>query len=291
MRDLHNPACFANHMGLWAIEETYLHQAVSAIKAGAMPIRAADSREGGAAQYGLTPDGVAVITISGPMTKGASKYSQANTLDLRRAVRAAARDDDVRGIFLHIDSPGGSVAGTQELADDVRAADAVKPVWAYAEDCCCSAAYWVASQARSISVNKSGEVGSIGAIALVYDTSEAAKMEGVKVHVVATGEMKGAGAPGVEVTKKHLAYFQERVDAAFSNFLGAVESGRAHAMTDKALKKVQDARVYTAGGALDLGLVDRIESADQALGRLVADLDEADAKERAARRRARLRRR
>jgi protease-4 len=128
---------------------------------------------------------VAVISLTGKLMKQqASMGGGTSTVQARRDIRAAASDPDIGAILLRIDSPGGTAAGTKELADEITAAKTKKPVWAYVEDMAASAAYWAASQASRIIANETALVGSIGTYGVVQDTSGMAAMEGVKVHVI-----------------------------------------------------------------------------------------------------------
>ncbi len=168
---IHNPQCFAAHLGLWMVEAGFMRQAVAAIRSGlwkpgakarAQPMAAGkvvvdpqSDPDYPEILYVVTDGGIALIEINGVMAKASGKYAQASTVQARRALRAATADQDVGGIMLGMDSPGGTVAGTQALADEVRAADAVKPVHAHIEDTGASAGYWVPSQARRLSANRS----------------------------------------------------------------------------------------------------------------------------------------
>lgn len=217
--------------------------------------------EGG---FDMTDDGVAVIALRGTMTKFGSSMTGPGTVETRRQVRAAMRDEAVRSIVLHIDSPGGTVAGTRDLAADVAAAAAVKPVIAFIEDLGASAAYWVASQAGKVYANATALVGSIGAFAVVQDLSGAAGQMGVKVHVIRAGEFKGMGTPGTEVTEKQLAEFQRIIGELNGHFLEAVAAGRR--MDRAAVEALADGRVHVGAAALKLKLVDGIKSFDEVLG-------------------------
>lgn len=162
------------------------------------------ARRGGGSDSDEKPfqfeSGVAVLSLSGPMTKRPQSFSDgASTVRMRRQVRQATADPDVTAIALVIDSPGGQVAGTKELADDVAAARARKPVVAYIEDLGASAAYWVAAQADAIYANETAFVGSIGTYCVVQDLSRMAANVGIEVHVLSTGPFKGAGYPGTAV--------------------------------------------------------------------------------------------
>lgn len=304
LEPLHNPQCHARHVGdAWAMEPRYLTQAVAAIRAGTWPARQPVAFEDVEDQvpnpkepaapprtpYQLTAQGVAVIPVMGAIMKGWSKFATANSLQIRRDLRQAAADPSVRGILLHIDSPGGTTRGTQELADEVWAVGQQKPLHAHADDCCASAAYWVAAQAGRLSVNPMGRVGSIGTYAVIEDTSKAADMQGVKVHVVSTGPLKGADVDGIPISKELLAEVQEWVDAANAAFLAGVERGRGtRGLAGKALAEVADGRMLMSGAALKAGLVDAVESLEAAHSVLVAKIESTAAVARAGAARARI---
>ena len=210
---------------------------------------------------------LAVVSIDGPMMKYASSLSGGtSTVAIRQQLRELARDDSVAGVMLKIFSPGGTVSGNKDLADEVTALAGKKPVHAFIEDLGASAAYWIASQTSRITTNATGMVGSIGTFAVITDSSGAADQLGFKVHVVRAGDFKGAGTPGTEITKEQLAEFQRNVDALNEHFLAAVASGRK--MSAKQIKEMADGRVHVGTEALSLGLVDAVSSFDEALSEL-----------------------
>ena len=267
----HNPACFAAHMGLWLIHDAWFWRALSAIEAGLVP-QLREGRPDNSIEFGFDPrgelleDGTAVIPITGPMTKaGSAKFGESSTLTTRRAIRNAARDNDVERIMLYIDSPGGHFAGTNELAQDFRDAGQIKPTMAHIEDMGASAAYYVGSQAHLININPTGETGSIGTIGAVMDRSKEYEMMGRKVHVFSTGPYKGMGVPGTQVTKEMAAIWQSEVDRANGFFLDAVTAGRDGIMSRKQVEAVADGRTYGADEALNLGLVDQVSFFDDFL--------------------------
>lgn len=265
MNEIHNKQCFNNHMGPWLIEPKWFSNAVNAIKQGIYPMRpvAAEKvvNQYGDLLYSLSPEGVATISLSGVMMKHESKFSDTvSTVRMRQALRTAANDDKVLSIVLMIDSPGGSLAGTAELAGDVKNIDSKKPVLAHFEDLGCSAAFWVGSQARRVTANATAMIGSIGTVAVVHDTSKQAEMLGVKVHVISTGDFKGAFTDGTPVTEEQLNYYQELINKLNAHFLNAVSEGRKIEMKD--LKEIADGRVFVAADAKKLGLIDAIETSD-----------------------------
>jgi signal peptide peptidase SppA len=240
---------------------------VDAVRAGTLKPKADygdDDDEDTGPLYQLV-NGIAVIAIEGQMTKRGSSFGGCSTVAVRCALREAAKDYQVRGVILHICSPGGTVAGTSDLADDVLAVRAglngakPKPVFAYIADLGCSAAYWVASQCERIYANTTAIVGSIGTYAVLEDDSGMQQQLGIKYRVVSTGKYKGLGADGV-VTDELVADVQREVDELNMPFLAAVQSGRGDAIPDIAV--VSDGRSYVAANALELGLIDEVESFD-----------------------------
>lgn len=210
---------------------------------------------------------IAVIDLTGKLMKqAASMGGGTSTVQARREIRAAAGSEKVAGILLRIDSPGGTAAGTQELANEIAAAGKSKPVWAYVEDMAASAAYWAASQADKIIANATAIVGSIGTYGVVQDLSGAAAMQGVKVHVIRAGTHKGAGTPGTEITAEQLADMQRIVNGLNEHFLAGVRSGRGTKIAN--LEEIADGRAWLAAEAKTMGLIDGIGSFDQTLTKL-----------------------
>ena len=217
-------SCFSSHMGQWLIQPKWMNGALTAIKSGlASGEKAVGTFEDNGNPELMVESGIAVIQIDGMMMKGFSKFGGTSTVQVRQQLREAVANDEVSQILLVIDSPGGHVAGTKELADEVHLASQSKPVIAQIEDLGASAALWVASQASEVYANATAEIGSIGVVAVLHDTSEAFEREGVKVHVVSTGNMKGAMTDGTKITDEMIASVQDKVDALNEFFINAVD--------------------------------------------------------------------
>lgn len=285
MPNVHNLACFMSHMGIYMCLPEFVKSAHAAIMAnrdatiGQMrqtmaasgtPVYApGDDQEYGRPLYVRTDDGIACIEMVGAMAKSAGKYASVGTVRVRQGLRAAVADPECCAILMCADSPGGTVAGTQALADDVRMADMQKPVYGHCEDLCASAAYWTLSQTRRLSANQSALVGSLGTYAVVYDSSEQAKMDGVKVHVLSTGPQKGAFVEGAEVKPEQLAEAQRTVDALNGLFKSGVMNGRK--MSQESADKLFDGRVHIASQARALGLIDAVQSFDVTLAQIASE--------------------
>lgn len=302
------PVCWQNHMGPWAIEADWFARAFALVKSGAwqpslemarLPrvtlageLRPAwkpgegnspaafedgygEAQDPMGAEYVVTSGGVAILELLGPIMKARSKFGGTSSVGMRRALQAAVADPNVRAIMLHVESPGGTVAGTPELADAVAAADKQKPVHAFIEDLGASAAVWIAFQARRVTANQAAQVGSIGAFSVLEDVSKVYEAAGVRVHVLATGPDKGVGVEGVPITEAQLAPFREFVAHAGEMFFAAVAKGRG--LTEKRLAAVTSGRTWSAPQAEALHLLDAVEGWAAAM-QAVQDAGDAAAK-------------
>jgi signal peptide peptidase SppA len=210
---------------------------------------------------------IAVVRLDGSLMKAESSLGGTSTVQARRDIRKAVADSEIGSILLAIDSPGGTVAGTDDLAKEVAAANKLKPVYAFVSDLCASAAYWVGSQCEAIYANSSTAwIGSIGTMLTIYDLGRAADTAGVEVLVFGTGPLKGAGTEGTKITEEQRAYFQSLVNRTQPEFDAAVSRGRS--FNSAQLAAVKTGGVFDAKEALALGLIDGIQSLEATLSML-----------------------
>jgi signal peptide peptidase SppA len=274
------------YFGAWAIHLDYgqrlaqhamrldvrAHVAKQEQLAQQRPMASGGKRFGDAWGETLLSDGTALITVRGTLMKfGSSMDESTGTIGVRRMVRRATADEGVKRAMLVIDSPGGTVAGTQELADDVADLAAKKPTATYVEDLMASAALWIGTQAGQVSASRTSLVGSIGTLMAVADYSKMAEKEGIEVHVITSDEaagIKGAGVPGTKITERQLAEWRRMVNAIQQHFTAAVAAGRGMSLDNA--RKLADGRVHMAADAKSLGLIDHVESFDAAMDRLRA---------------------
>ncbi|HLM79280.1 MAG TPA: S49 family peptidase [Terriglobales bacterium] len=186
-------------------------------------------------------------------------YSDTDYQDIRANVRRAVADPSVKTIDLVIDSPGGSVLGLPETADAIHAANRVKPVRAFVTGIAASAAYWLASQASTVTLTPSGEVGSVGVLDLHADISKALDNAGVKVTAVTAGEHKTERAPFVPLSDDARAHMQAGVNAWYGDFLSAIRRGRGARVP--ATGNFGGGRMLSSRDALAAGMVDFIGGA------------------------------
>jgi signal peptide peptidase SppA len=251
---------------LWAIDERYLRDMVSmadaARAAGAIPQAAMPGMTAGADDKPYAMDGTtAVISLIGPLTKYTSFWSWffggTSTEEAREALTAALADEAVTDVRLHIDSPGGTVAGTVDLANAIYQARSVKPIEGYISDCALSGAWWIASQcSRIVANNAAALLGNQGTVLRVVDSSKAAGLAGLEVKLYRSSPIKGAGTAGTPITEAQDAEFQSIVDGIQKEFVAAVMRGRG--ASAETVAEWSSAHTYTAREALAAGLIDAI---------------------------------
>ena len=127
---------------------------------------------------------------------------------------------------MDVDSPGGSVFGLKELSQKIFDARGTKPIYAVANSMAGSAAYYIASAADQMIVTPSGEVGSIGTIAIHEDMSVALENEGVKITVIKAGRFKGEGNNFEPLSEEAISNAKREVDAYYGQFVDAVARNR-----------------------------------------------------------------
>ena len=182
--------------------------------------------------------------------------------------RIAMASPDVGAVVIEMDSPGGQVSGVQEVASEILASRGRKPIIAVANSLMASAAYWIASAADQIVATPSAEVGSIGVFAVHQDLSEAMAREGIKTTLISAGRYKVEQNPFEPLSDEAREAAQAHVNETYASFIEAVARGRGVRASD-VRDGFGEGRVLSAKRALQAGMVDRIETLDQTLTRLV----------------------
>ena len=181
-----------------------------------------------------------------------------------------ARDDGIKAIVVRLESPGGVVAASQEIYDQLRKVRAEgKPVVASMGGIAASGAYYVACGADSIVANPGTLTGSIGVIMTFPNTQELFKKIGIDMQVVKTGEFKDIGSMSRPLTPEERQLLGDVIGDVYDQFVTVVATERR--LDVEAVKRIADGRILTGRQALKLGLVDRLGSfrdAVQLAGRL-----------------------
>lgn len=225
------------------------------------------------ASVGMSSDGIAilpfygVVTQRGNMVEDVSGPGSVSTQQFAGALRQALADGSVRQILIDIDSPGGSVYGAAELADEIMSARSRKPVIAIANSLAASAAYWIGCAASELYVTPGGEVGSIGVWQAHFDYSQALAAEGVAPTLISAGKYKVEGNPYAPLDADAQGFMQSRVDDYYAAFTKGVARGRG-----VPIAQVRDGmgqgRVLGADAALAQNMVDGIATFDDVVNKM-----------------------
>jgi len=215
---------------------------------------------------------VALISIEGILAKRANMFTQisggTSMQLLEKDIDQAMEDPDVKVLLFYIDSPGGTVDGTQELANHIHSLRGRKPMVSFAESLMGSAAYWIGSAANEIVMSgDTTQVGSIGVVATHTDVSKAEEKEGYKTTEIVAGKYKRIASQYAPLTEEGKAMIQDIVDHVYSIFIRDVAKNR-NVSEEKVVKDMADGRIFLGRKAIDAGLVDRMETLDQTIGRL-----------------------
>lgn len=220
--------------------------------------------------YEIRPGGVAVLTLDGVMAPKANLMMQiSGGVSTRMAglqVESAIADPRVTALVLAIDSPGGSVFGTPELAATVAELAKIKPIVTVSEATLASAAYWVGSAANAVFISgPTVQVGSIGVVASHnYDPRAAGTTE------ITAGKYKRIDSTAAPLTEEGRAYMQSKVDHLYSVFVDTVATQRGTTAA-AVLEHMADGRVFIGQQAIDRGLVDGFATVDAIVTQLSAD--------------------
>ena len=175
-----------------------------------------------------------------------------------KQLREFRRDDSIRAIILHVNTPGGGAAASQEIYSEVRRIrdEKKKKIVASIETLGASGGYYISSATEQIYADPASIVGSIGVISQWVNYEDLLKWAKLKDVTFKAGALKDTGNPARPMTPEEKAYFQSLINDMHGQFISAVAEGRKLKMDD--VKKLADGRVWTGQQALPLKLVDQI---------------------------------
>lgn len=224
---------------------------VAIILAGALLL----SRDGGF--VGLGGDRIAVVYLEGVIF---------NSRTINEQLKMYGEDSRIKAILLRMDTPGGGVAASQEIADQVKwlRNEKGKTVVISMGSVGASGGYYVACAANKIYANPGTITGSIGVIAEWVNYGNLLKWAQMHPEVIKSGELKDVGSPTREITPKERGYLQALINQMFEQFVSAVADGRKE-LTRERIKELADGRVYTGEEALREKLIDGLGNYDAVL--------------------------
>src|SRR6266496_240579 len=204
---------------------------------------------GGGQQAGLFGDKIGVVDLDGVI------LSPSETVD---QLRKLADDDSIKAIIIHVNSPGGGVAASEEIYREVKRVrdERKKYIVSSIQTVGASGAYYVSSATNKIYADNGSVVGSIGVIAEWVNYGDLLRWAKLKQEVLKVGEFKDTGDPTRDLTPAEQKYLQGLIDNMYGQFVQAVADGRKAKVSD--IKPIADGRVWTGEQALSMHLIDQI---------------------------------
>jgi len=200
-----------------------------------------------ASEQDLTPNNLQQINLVGPIMEVTEVLEQ---------IEAANEDDSIKGVLLVVDSPGGAVAPSIEVAYAIKRLKENKPVVVYAAGTIASGSYYASIWADEIIVNPGSMVGSIGVIMQGANVSELMKKVGVSSQTVQAGKYKKVGTADRKWTKYEVNELNKVIQGTYDMFTQDVADARG--LDIKKRNKFANAHIFTAHQAKNVGLVDSL---------------------------------
>jgi protease-4 len=196
--------------------------------------------------------------------------------DVVRQFKKYRDNRSIRAIVFRVESPGGGVAASQEIYEEVKKTrDSGKPVVVSMGSVAASGGYYVSLGASRIVANPGTLTGSIGVIMQFVQVSELMKKIGIDETTIKTGRYKDSGSPFRRVTPEDRRYFDALVADVYDQFVEAVAEERG--METRYVKRYADGRVFTGRQAVDLGFVDTLGTMEDAVS-IAAELGKISGK-------------
>lgn len=212
----------------------------------------------------------ALVEINGVIADNTDASADKVVTALRKAFDNA---DNIKGILLRINSPGGSPVQSAYIYDEIirlREKHPDTPVYAVVSDICASGGYYIAAAAEKIYVNRSSIVGSIGVLMNGFGFTEAMEKLGVERRLLTAGEHKGMLDPFSPLKEEELAHADILLKQIHSQFIDSVKAGRGERLKDD--PTIFSGMFWTGAQAVELGLADDFGSS----GQVARDVFEAE---------------
>lgn len=216
-------------------------------------------------------DKVLIVDIQGAISNKKQTSSLGTVVGVgmvdrvREILKKAEKDDDIKGLMLRINTPGGTVTSSDIIYHEIKAFKERKNIKVYAMvmDLAASGGYYIAQAADRIIVHPTSLTGSIGVIVLKMNLRGLMDKVGVDFEVVKSGDHKDFLSPFRPLTKEERQVLQATIDSLYQRFVETIDDNRKQLNRDE-IKKLADGRIYTAQQALDSKLIDQIAYMDEA---------------------------
>jgi protease-4 len=197
---------------------------------------------------------IALIRIEGPIFDSKEPVKE---------IKEYAKTASIKAIVLRIDSPGGAVAPSQEIYDEVKRAATKKKIVVSMGSIAASGGYYIAAPSSKIIANPGTLTGSIGVIMELPNFEGLMDKIGIKTEIIKSGKHKDMGSGFRGIKKEERAILQGVMDNVHKQFIKAVAEGRKLEIEE--VKKIADGRIFTGEQAVKYGLVDQLGSLEDAI--------------------------
>jgi|TARA_B100002003_G_scaffold247363_1_gene278773 protease-4 len=216
---------------------------------------------------------VALIKIKGPIVgeKGGGLLFEdvTSSNEIRRLVRRADKNPNIKAIIFEINSPGGTAVASDEIAEAVKKTNKTTVAWI--REIGTSGAYWIASATDEIVANRMSITGSIGVIASYLQFGDFLTDHNVSYERLVSGQFKDIGSPFKDLTPKERALFQKSINKIHDYFVEEVATNRN--LKKKDVEKLASGLFYIGSEAKELGLVDTLGGRDEVIEYIEQELD------------------
>lgn len=219
---------------------------------------------------------VAIVKISGEITSTTSEsiwefnpYAITPS-NIQSLTKKLSELDTVKAIIFVINSPGGSVAASEDIYQQIKMLAETKPVYAYFEETAASGGYYIALPSRKIFASIPTITGSIGVIAYDLDISGLMEKTGIKIDTHQSGELKDFGSYTRPSTQQEKEIFESIIDDSYQLFVDRIEENRE--LDRDEILRLADGRVYSAKQAKENGLIDELGSIHETTKHVIDEL-------------------
>jgi protease IV len=203
---------------------------------------------------------IGVIELKGEIGTGRGGIESDEEL---KVIKRFLDDNDMKAVVVRIDSPGGAVAPSQEIYDELKKLADKKTVVCSMGNLAASGGFYIAMACPHILAEPGTLTGSIGVISQFPNVKGLAEKLHVKMETLKSGKLKDAGNPFRDMTAEDRAYWQTLIDQVYEQFLQAVVESRE--LPEEEVRKVADGRVLTGEQAQELGLIDELGNFNDAV--------------------------
>jgi protease-4 len=218
----------------------------------------AASRNDTTSDWNIGAAKVAIVPIDGEILEARETIER---------IHRYADSSTIRAIVVRINSPGGAIAPTQEIYEEIRKSrqQTGKPIVASIDSVGASGGFYIAAACDRIVANPGSITGSIGVILQWVEYGDLLSWARLRPETIKSGGLKDAGSPYRPLTDQERGYFQRIVSQLHAQFVRAVAEGRTGKMTEADVSRLADGRVFTGEEALALKLIDQLGNLDDAV--------------------------